>query len=346
MSKIFIDACFGKETPYTPVWMMRQAGRYLPEYMEVRRKAGDFLTMTKNPEMVAEVTLQPIEILDVDAAILFSDILNLPMEMGLPLRFEKGVGPVFEKTISSEEDIEALDPKADEKISYVYEGVKKIKERLPENKALIGFAGSPWTIATYMVEGRGSKQYAKIKKMVYANPMMLHRLLAFNTKETIEYLSKQIDAGADAVMIFDSWGGALEKEKFFEFSWNYMKEIARKLKEKYPHVPVIGFSKGVGLYMSEMDGEFDVIGIDWNTPMDYALGIFKDNYTLQGNMDPTRLYSKSATKEAVEKIANIMNGHRHIFNLGHGILPDVPVENAKFFVDYAKEYSKKLREQK
>jgi len=345
MSKIFIDACFGKDTPYTPVWMMRQAGRYLPEYMEVRKRAGDFLTMTKNPEMVAEVTIQPIDILDVDAAILFSDILNLPMEMGLPLRFEKGVGPVFDKTISSEEDIDKLDAASDEKISYVYEGVKLIKERLPENKALIGFAGSPWTIATYMVEGRGSKQYAKIKKMLYSDPLLLHRLLAFNTKETIEYLFKQIEAGADAVMIFDSWGGALEKDKFFEFSWNYMKEIARKLKEKYPNIPVIGFSKGVGLYMSDMDGDFDVIGVDWNTPMDYALGIFKDKYTLQGNMDPTRLYSKSATREAVEKIAKIMKGHRHIFNLGHGILPDVPVENAKYFVDLCKEVSRKLKEQ-
>ena len=341
MSKIFINACFGKETPYTPVWMMRQAGRYLPEYMEVRKKAGDFLTMTKNPEMVAEVTLQPIDILDVDAAILFSDILNLPMEMGLPLRFEKGVGPIFDKTIENDEDIDKLDPNADEKISYVYEGVRKIKERLPENKALIGFAGSPWTIATYMVEGRGSKQYAKIKKMVYANPMTLHRLLSFNTKETIEYLSKQIDAGADAVMIFDSWGGALERDKFFEFSWNYMKTIAKEIKEKYPHIAVIGFSKGVGLYMDGMDGNFDVIGVDWNTPMDYALNIFKDKYTLQGNMDPTRLYSKSATKEAVEKIANIMRGHRHIFNLGHGILPDVPVENAKYFVNLCKEVTKK-----
>jgi len=343
---IFVDACFGKETSYTPVWMMRQAGRYLPEYMEVRKKVGNFLDMTRNPEIAAEVTIQPIDILDVDAAILFSDILNLPMEMGLPLRFEKGVGPVFDKTITTEEDIDKLDAKADEKISYVYEAVKLIRERLNPEKALIGFAGSPWTIATYMVEGRGSKQYAKIKKMVYANPMLLHRLLAFNTKETIEYLSKQIEAGANAVMIFDSWGGALEREKFFEFSWNYMKEIARTLKEKYPHIPVIGFSKGVGLYMSDMDGDFDVIGVDWNTPMEYALGIFKDNYTLQGNMDPTRLYSKSATKDAVEKIAEIMKGHRHIFNLGHGILPDVPVENAKFFVSYAKEYSKRLREQK
>ena len=338
---IFIDACFGKETAYTPVWMMRQAGRYLPEYMEIRRKVGNFLDMTRNPEVVAEVTIQPIDILDVDAAILFSDILNLPMEMGLPLRFEKGVGPIFDKTINTEEDIEALDSSADEKLEYVYKGVKLIRERLPEEKALIGFAGSPWTIATYMVEGRGSKQYAKIKKMVYSNPMMLHRLLAFNTKETIEYLSKQIDAGANAVMVFDSWGGALEKEKFFEFSWNYMKEIAKNIKEKYPHIPVILFSKGVGLYMDEMDGDFDVVGVDWNTPIDHALRIFKDNYTLQGNMEPTRLYSKSATKEAVEKIAGIMKGHRHVFNLGHGILPDVPVENAKYFVNLCKELTRR-----
>ncbi len=346
MSKIFIDACFGKETPYTPVWMMRQAGRYLPEYMEVRKKVGNFLDMTRNPEIVAEITLQPVRRLDVDAAILFSDILNLPMEMGLPLRFEKGVGPIFDKTIESEEDIDNLDSNANKKLSYVYEGIRKIKEKLPENKALIGFAGSPWTIATYMVEGKGSKQYAKIKKLVYTNPMLLHRLLAFNTKETIEYLSNQIEAGADAVMIFDSWGGALEREKFFEFSWNYMREIAKSIKEKYPNVAVIGFSKGVGLYFPDMDGEFDVIGVDWNTPMEYALSVFKDNYTLQGNMDPTRLYSKSATKEAVERIARIMKGHRHIFNLGHGILPDVPVENAKYFVDLCKEISAKLKEEK
>jgi uroporphyrinogen decarboxylase len=338
---IFIDACFGKETEYTPVWMMRQAGRYLPEYMEIRRKVGDFIQMTKTPEIVAEVTIQPIDILDVDAAILFSDILNLPMEMGLPLRFEKGVGPIFDKTVKTEEDIEFLDPTADEKLEYVYEGVKLIRERLSEEKALIGFAGSPWTIATYMVEGQGTKTYAKIKKMVYSNPMLLHRLLAFNTKETIEYLLKQIEAGANAVMVFDSWGGALEREKFFEFSWNYMKEIAKSVKRKHPNVPVILFSKGVGLYMDGMDGEFDVVGVDWSTPIDHALRVFKDNYTLQGNMEPTRLYSKSATKEAVERIAGIMKGHRHIFNLGHGILPDVPVENAKYFVNLCKELTRR-----
>ena len=341
MGKIFIDACFGKQTPYTPVWMMRQAGRYLPEYMEIRKKVGNFLDMTRNPEIAAEVTLQPVRRLDVDAAILFSDILNLPMEMGLPLRFEKGVGPIFDKTISNEEDIEALDENAYEKISYVYEAIKLIKKDLPNEKALIGFSGSPWTVSTYMVEGRGSKQYAKIKKMVYANPNTLHKLLTKVTDQTTKYLLKQIEAGADAVMVFDSWGGALERDKFFEFSWDYMREIARNIKQKHPEVPVILFSKGVGLYMDLMDGEFDVVGVDWNTPMEYALNIFKDNYTLQGNMEPTRLYSKEATKEAVTKIAEIMKGHRHIFNLGHGILPDVPVENAKYFVDLCKEITKR-----
>ena len=341
MGKIFIDACFGKETPYTPVWMMRQAGRYLPEYMEIRKKVGNFLDMTKNPEIAAEITLQPVRRLDVDAAILFSDILNLPMEMGLPLRFEKGIGPIFDKTISNENDIVSLDENAYEKISYVYEAVKLIKKDLPKEKALIGFSGSPWTVSTYMVEGRGSKQYAKIKKMVYSNPKLLHKLLEKVTNQTTKYLLKQIESGADAVMVFDSWGGALERDKFFEFSWNYMREIARSIKQKHPNVPIILFSKGVGLYMDGMDGEFDVVGVDWNTPMEYALNIFKDNYTLQGNMEPTRLYSKDATKEAVIQIAETMKGHRHIFNLGHGILPDVPVENAKYFVDLCKEITRR-----
>jgi uroporphyrinogen decarboxylase len=340
---IFVDACFGRETPYTPVWMMRQAGRYLPEYREVRRKIGNFLDMTKNPEAVAEVTLQPVEILDVDAAILFSDILNLPMEMGLPLRFEPGVGPIFDRQISTDKDIDSLDPEGYKKLEYVYKGVELIRKRLHPSKALIGFAGSPWTIATYMVEGKGSKHYSKIKKMVYSDPMTLHRLLGILTENTLNYLSNQIDAGADVVMLFDSWGGALEQEKFLEFSWNYMKEIARKLKEKYPNTPVIGFSKGVGLYLEKMDGKFDVIGIDWNTPMERAVEVFQDRYTLQGNLDPTRLYSKTATKEGVDKIAQTMKGHRHIFNLGHGILPDVPVENAKFFIDYVKEVTRRGR---
>ena len=338
---IFIDACFGKPTPRTPVWMMRQAGRCLPEYREVRKKVGSFIEMTKNSDVVCEVTLQPVKRFDVDAAIFFSDILNLPMEMGLNLRFEAGVGPIFDNPISSIEDIEKLTP-ASEKLSYVYEGVEKIRQNLDKDKALIGFAGSPWTIATYMVEGRGSKQYPKIKRMVYAEPDTLHTLLSLNTKETISYLKNQIKAGANAVMVFDSWGGALEKDKFFEFSWNYMKEIASSIKEEYPNTPVILFSKGVGLYLEDMvDGDFDVIGIDWNTPIEYANKIVNNQKTIQGNMDPTRLYSKEATKEAVLNIAKVMKNKRHIFNLGHGILPDTPWENVKYFVDLVKEETSK-----
>ena len=338
---IFIDACFGKETTRTPVWMMRQAGRCLPEYREVRKKVGSFIEMTKNSDVVCEVTLQPVNRFDVDAAILFSDILNLPMEMGLNLRFEAGVGPIFDNTISSIEDVKKLNP-ASEKLTYVYEGVKKIRENLDKEKALIGFAGSPWTIATYMVEGRGSKQYPKIKKMVYATPDVLHSLLEVNTKETILYLKNQIKAGANAVMVFDSWGGALERDKFFEFSWNYMKEIATSIKKEYPNIPVILFSKGTGLYLEGMiEGDFDVIGIDWNTPIEYASKIVNNQKTIQGNMDPTRLYSQTATKEAVLNIANVMKNKRHIFNLGHGILPDTPWENVKYFVDLVKEVTSK-----
>jgi len=338
---IFIDACFGKETPRTPIWMMRQAGRCLPEYREVRKKVGGFIDMTKNSDVVCEVTLQPVDRFDVDAAILFSDILNLPMEMGLKLRFEAGVGPIFDNTISSSEDIDKL-VEASDKLSYVYEGVSKIRAKLDKSKALIGFAGSPWTIGTYMVEGRGSKQYPKIKKMVYADPETLHKLMALNTKETIGYLKNQIKAGANAVMVFDSWGGALEKEKFFEFSWNYMKEIASSIKSEYPEIPVILFSKGVGLYLEDMvDGDFDVIGIDWNTPIEYAESIVNNRKTIQGNMDPTRLYSKEATKESVLHIAEVMKGKRHIFNLGHGILPDTDWQNVKYFVDLVKEVTAK-----
>ena len=334
---IFVDACFKKETPRTPVWMMRQAGRCLPEYRETRKRVGSFIDMTKNSDVVCEVTLQPVDRFDVDAAILFSDILNLPMEMGLPLRFEAGVGPIFDETISSIEDIEKLKP-ATEKLEYVYEGVRKIRAKLDPSKALIGFAGSPWTIATYMVEGRGSKQYPKIKKMVYANPETLHKLLEVNTKETIGYLKNQIKAGANAVMVFDSWGGALEKDKFFEFSWDYMKQIATSIKSEYPEIPVILFSKGTGLYLENMvDGDFDVIGIDWNTPIEYAENIVDGRKTIQGNMDPTRLYSKEATKEAVEYIAKVMKNKPHIFNLGHGILPDTDWKNVKYFVDLVKE---------
>ncbi len=331
---VFVDACFRKPTPYTPIWMMRQAGRYLPEYMEVRNKAGDFLTLCKNPEMAAEVTLQPVEILDVDAAILFSDILVIPMEMGMDLRFEKGEGPVFRDPVHTMEDIERLYDYPEERLTYVYETIKIVRERLPKDKALIGFSGAPWTLATYMVEGSGSKTYATIKKLLYTDPVFMHALMIKLTEAVKAYLVRQIEAGVNAVQIFDSWASALERNAFFEFSWDYMVDIAEFLKERYPHIPVILFPKGVAGYLDGIYGKFDVFGVDWGTPMELAKEKLGDKYVLQGNMEPARLYSKEATKVGVEKIIEVMGAKPgHIFNLGHGMLPDLPVENAKYLVE-------------
>ena len=343
MNKIFVDACLGKETPYTPVWMMRQAGRYLPEYMTVRSKAGDFLTLCHNPEMACEVTLQPVDIIDVDAAILFSDILVVPDEMGMDLSFVKGEGPKFSHPIRSEADLERLigGEEAANRLTYVYETIKLIKTKLSEDKALIGFTGSPWTLATYMIEGEGTKTYSICKKMIYSNPKLLHKILAKVTEVVKFYMEKQIEAGIDVVQIFDSWAAAIEPGKYDEFSWKYMVEIADYLKSKYPDVPIIMFPKGIPVFLDKVYGNFDVFGVDWSTPMSLAKEKLGDKYVLQGNMEPCRLYSKEATTECVEAIQKVMGGKRHIFNLGHGILPDVPVENAKHFVSECQRVSGK-----
>jgi uroporphyrinogen decarboxylase len=343
MSKIFVDACFGKETPYTPVWMMRQAGRYLPEYMAVRQEAGNFLNLCHDPEKACEVTIQPLDIVGVDAAILFSDILVIPDEMGMSLEFIKGEGPIFHDPIKNEADIDKLlgGKAAADKLTYVYDTIKLLKERLPEDKALIGFTGAPWTLVTYMIEGQGSKTYNASKKLIYTQPELMHKLLAKVTEVVKFYLQNQIEAGADVVQVFDSWAAALEKSAYFEFSWKYMVEIAEFIKEKYPHIPVILFPKGIGQYLDDIYGSFDVFGVDWSTPMALAKEKLGDKYVLQGNMEPCRLYSKEKTTACVEAIQKVMGGKRHIFNLGHGILPDVPVENAKHFVSECKRVSKK-----
>ncbi|HFB53597.1 MAG TPA: uroporphyrinogen decarboxylase [Sulfurimonas autotrophica] len=335
MGKIFVDACFGKETPYTPVWMMRQAGRYLPEYMAVRAKAGDFLNLCHNPQMACEVTLQPVDIIGVDAAILFSDILVIPDEMGMDLSFVKGEGPKFSDPIKDEADLNRLigGEEAASKLTYVYDTIKLIKTKLADDKALIGFTGAPWTLATYMIEGQGTKTYNVCKKMMYSNPELLHKILRKVTDVVKLYMEKQIQSGIDVVQIFDSWAAAIEPGKYDEFSWQYMVEIAEYLKEKYPHIPVIMFPKGIPAFLDKVYGNFDVFGVDWSTPMAFAKEKLGDKYVLQGNMEPCRLYSKEATTECVEAIQNIMQGKRHIFNLGHGILPDVPVENAKHFIN-------------
>ncbi|HEC1758908.1 TPA: uroporphyrinogen decarboxylase [Campylobacter lari] len=339
---IFIDACFKKSTPYTPVWMMRQAGRYLPEYMEVRASAGDFLSLCKDYKKASEVTLQPVDILGVDAAIIFSDILVVPLEMGMDLKFEKGEGPVFSNPIKTKEDLERLDvEKSIKNLSYVYDALALTREKLAHDKALIGFCGSPWTIATYMIEGGGSKNYAKCKKLVYQNPEFLHQILSKLTLALKCYIQEQIKAGANAIQIFDSWASALEKEMFFEFSFKYMLEIADFIKEKYPHIPVILFPKGVSGFLDDISGNFDVFGVDWSTPLELAKEKLSAKYTLQGNMEPCRLYDKKAIEQGVDKILNIMQDSAHIFNLGHGILPDIPVENAKYFIKLVQEKSKK-----
>ncbi len=336
MSKIFVDACLGKETPYTPVWMMRQAGRYLPEYMKVRAEAGSFLDLCHDPEKACEVTLQPVDIVGVDAAILFSDILVIPDEMGMDLSFVKGEGPKFSDPIKTQEDLDRLigGEEAASRLTYVYDTIKLIKERLAEDKALIGFTGAPWTLATYMIEGQGTKTYNICKKMMYSNPELLHNILAKVTEVVKRYMEKQIEAGIDVVQIFDSWAAAIEPSKYDEFSWKYMVEIADYLKVKYPHIPIIMFPKGIPAFIERglVYGNFDVFGVDWGTPMALAKEKLGDKYVLQGNMEPCRLYSKEATTECVEALQEIMGGKRHIFNLGHGILPDVPVENAKHFV--------------
>ena len=348
MGKIFIDACKGLKTPYTPVWMMRQAGRYLPQYRAVRAKAGDFLNLCHDPKKAAEVTLQPLDAVGVDAAIMFSDILVIPDEMGMDLSFVKGEGPKFSDPIREQKDLDRLigGAEAANKLTYVYETIQIVKEELEkrgDNKALIGFSGAPWTLATYMIEGQGSKTYNICKKMIYTNPALLHNILAKVTEVAKLYLENQIKAGVDAVQIFDSWANAIEPSKYDEFSWKYMVEIADFLKSKYPETPIIMFPKGVTAFIEQglVYGNFDVFGVDWGTPMALAKEKLGEKYVLQGNMEPTRLYSKEATKECVTSLAKTMKDGRHIFNLGHGILPDVPVENAKYFVQLCQEVSKR-----
>ncbi len=346
MSKIFVDACLGKPTPYTPVWMMRQAGRYLPEYMEVRAKAGDFLSLCHDPEKSAEVTIQPLDIVGVDAAILFSDILVIPNEMGMDLEFIKGFGPKFHNPISTQEDLDRLigGKEASDKLTYVYDTIKILRKELDnrgDEKALIGFTGAPWTLATYMIEGQGTKTYNVCKKMMYSNPELLHNILVKVTDVVKYYMESQIQAGVDVVQIFDSWASAIEPSKYNEFSWKYMIQIADYLKSKYPHIPIIMFPKGVPAFLDQVYGNFDVFGVDWGTPMALAKEKLGDRYVLQGNMEPCRLYNKEATTKSIESIAKTMKDGRHIFNLGHGILPDVPVENAIHFVNECKRVSKR-----
>jgi uroporphyrinogen decarboxylase len=320
---------------------MRQAGRYLPEYRAVREKV-DFLTLCRTPELAAEVTIQPVDIIGVDAAIIFSDILVIPEAMGMHLEMNEGRGPIFHHPIRNEIDAEQLkevDPSKD--LKYVLDAVSLTKRLLNNQVPLIGFSGSPWTLLTYMVEGKGSKSFSWIKKIVYNNPKLAHRILDKLSKIVADYLSAKIQAGADAVQIFDTWGGILSQNDFQEFSLNYISKVISQIKRK--DEPIIVFCKGVHFGMQELASSgADVIGLDWTMNLGEVRRRVSNKVALQGNLDPTVLY---APKEKIkEKVVGVLKsfgeGSGHIFNLGHGILPDVDPENAKALVAYVKEESK------
>lgn len=322
---------------------MRQAGRYLPEYRAVREKA-DFLTMCKTPELAAEVTIQPVDIIGVDAAIIFSDILVIPEAMGMHLEMNEGKGPVFHSPIRKQSDVDALkpiDPFKD--LKYVLDAVSLTKKELNGRVPLIGFAGSPWTLMTYMVEGKGSKNFSEIKKFIYNQPKLAHNLLDKISDAVADYLGAKIEAGANAVQIFDTWGGILAQDEFEEFSLRYIEKIISKLKRK--DEPVIVFAKGVHYKLGKLSKcGADVIGLDWTMDLSQVREKIGKRVALQGNLDPTVLYADKAKikSEAVKVLESYGRGSGHIFNLGHGILPDVPPENAKYLVDVVKKESKKL----
>ena len=292
MNTLFLDALQGKKITTTPVWIMRQAGRYLPEYRKVRAHFDDFMAMCRNSEACCQVALQPLDRFDLDAGIVFSDILTVPAAMGMALNFIEGKGPVFSSPIQSVADIKNLDTvNSIERLNYVMNAVSLTKQALSNRLPLIGFCGSPWTLAAYMVEGETSKQFAQLRKMMYSAPDVLHMLLIKLTAVTQEYLLAQIKAGADAIMIFDTWGGLLSAENYLKFSLGYMKQITHSLKALYSDIPVILFTKGGGLWLNQMvNSGCDGLGIDWGIAINDARNIVKDKVALQGNLDPAALY--------------------------------------------------------
>ena len=342
----FLKALQRQPTDYTPVWMMRQAGRYLPEYRESRKTAGSFMDLCMNAQFATEVTLQPLDRYpELDAAILFSDILTVPDAMGLGLSFEAGEGPRFERTLQQEADIQQLTVPDMVKLQYVFDAVSSIRKALNGRVPLIGFSGSPWTLATYMVEGKGGTDFLTTKKMAYARPDLLHHILEVNAQTIIQYLNAQIAAGAQAVMIFDSWGGALSHNAYTEFSLNYMQKIVAGLTKtaEGKAVPSIVFTKGGALWLeAQADIGADALGLDWTVDIGQARARVGNKVALQGNMDPAILLS---TPEAIEKeVASILasygHGHGHVFNLGHGITQWTPPENAGAMLAAVKKLSK------
>lgn len=343
----FLKALMRQPVDRTPVWMMRQAGRYLPEYRAVRAQAGDFMSLCKNTELACEVTLQPLERYEMDAAILFSDILTIPDAMGLGLYFETGEGPKFRKPVRTEADIEALEViNTASDLSYVTDAVTMIRRELNGYVPLIGFSGSPWTLATYMIEGQSSRDFARAKTMLYTQPELMHQLLEKLALSVIDYLNAQIRAGAQVVQIFDTWGGALSHAAYAEFSLAYMQKIVDGLISHHDgrDVPVILFTKGGGLWLEKMaDTGCHALGLDWSTDIAVAKSRVGDRVALQGNMDPAVLRASPAVIES--QVASILNGFGggtgHIFNLGHGITPDIDPDHVKVFIDAVHKFSTK-----
>ena len=342
----YINALLKKEVTRTPIWVMRQAGRYLPEYRATRKKAGDFLTLCKSSDLACEVTLQPLERFDLDAAILFSDILTIPDAMGLGLHFVEGEGPKFSRPLVSLGDIEQLTkPDVSKDLSYVSEAVSVIKKNLRGRVPLIGFTGSPWTLATYMVEGGSSKNFSKVKGLMYENPKHMHQLLDVLADTVIDYLNSQIEEGADSVMIFDTWGGLLNKASYENFSLRYMSKIVAGINRNYEGktIPVTLFTKGGSAWLEQIAATgCDAVGIDWTVEIGEAERRVGSKVALQGNLDPSVLYaSPEVIKSEAYKILDQFQGSTgHVFNLGHGITPDVNPESMKVLVDAVHSYSK------
>lgn len=343
---LFLRACRRQDVERTPIWIMRQAGRYLPEYRAVRAKS-DFLTMCKTPELAAEVTIQPVDLIKVDAAILFSDILVIPEAMGMHLEMNEGKGPVFPSPIRTADDAKRLkDVDPTKELKYVLDAVTLTKKNLDNRVPLIGFSGSPWTLLTYMVEGKGSKNYSEVKKLLYNDPELAHTILDKLSDTIANYLSAKIEAGCNAIQIFDTWGGILSQKDFEEFSLRYVEKIISKIKRK--DEPVIFFAKGVHYNLIRLASiGADVLGLDWTMDLGEVRKKVGDKVALQGNLDPTILYAnKDYLKEEVKNVlASFGKGNGHIFNLGHGVLPDIDPENVKALVQYVKEESKVFHRQ-
>jgi len=351
----FLRACRRLSTPHTPVWLMRQAGRYLPEYRDTRARAGSFMGLATNKDFATEVTLQPLDRYALDAAILFSDILTVPDAMGLGLSFALGEGPRFATPVRDEAAVKALAVPDMEKLRYVFDAVTSIRHALDGRVPLIGFSGSPWTLACYMVEGAGSDDYRLVKTMLYSRPDLMHRILEINADAVAAYLNAQIEAGAQAVMIFDSWGGVLADGAFQEFSLAYTARVLRQLKREHDGEPVprVVFTKGGAPWLDEMGGlDCDVLGLDWTANLGRARAMVGDSKALQGNLDPNILFAppERIEAEAIKVLDSFGAPHTgtgtgpsHIFNLGHGISQHTPPEHVQVLVDTVHAHSRRMR---